>query len=51
MSLLNLEKSELDDLATQVRKDYEELKAKGLKLELTLWQASQDPAEPVQRPS
>ncbi|MFS0393749.1 aminotransferase, partial [Corynebacterium striatum] len=35
MSLLNLEKSELDDLATQVRKDYEELKAKGLKLDLT----------------
>ena len=35
MSLLKLEKSELDDLATQVRKEYEDLKAKGLNLDLT----------------
>ncbi|MDO5031823.1 aminotransferase class I/II-fold pyridoxal phosphate-dependent enzyme [Corynebacterium sp.] len=35
MSLLKLEKSELDDLATQVRKEYEELKARGLQLDLT----------------
>lgn len=35
MSLLNLEKSELDELAAQVRKDYEALKAEGLELDLT----------------
>lgn len=35
MSLLNLEKSELDELAAQVRKDYEALKAEGLDLDLT----------------
>ena len=35
MSLLNLEKSELDELAAKVRKDYEELKAMGLQLDLT----------------
>lgn len=35
MSLLTLESSELAELAAQVRKDYEDLKAKGLKLDLT----------------
>ena len=35
MSLLTLESSELTELAAQVRKDYEDLKAKGLKLDLT----------------
>ena len=35
MSLLNMEKSEQAELAAQVRKDYAELKAKGLKLDLT----------------
>lgn len=35
MSLLNLEKSELTELAAQVRKDYEALKAEGLDLDLT----------------
>ncbi|AJI77752.1 aminotransferase class I/II-fold pyridoxal phosphate-dependent enzyme [Corynebacterium singulare] len=35
MSLSNLEKSELNELAAQVRKDYEDLKAEGLNLDLT----------------
>ncbi|MHA2787829.1 aminotransferase [Corynebacterium sp. S7] len=35
MSLLNLDSNELAKLSEQVRKQYEELKAKGLKLDLT----------------